>query len=82
MRGGCILLPNITGYNTILTVDGDSFDALALTYYDDEMQASLIIAANPDYSDVLIFEAGVTLRIPIVEDVELPETLPPWRRGL
>lgn len=75
-------MPNITGYNDILTVEGDSFDALALTFYDDEMQASLIIAANPDYSDVLIFDAGVTLHIPIAENVELPETLPPWRRGL
>ena len=82
MRGGCRFMANIAGYNTIITVEGDSFDALALEYYDDEMQASLIMAANPDYCDVLIFEAGVTLRIPIVENVELPETLPPWRRGL
>ena len=75
-------MANITGYNSVITVEGDSFDTLALEYYDDEMQASLIMAANPDYSDVLIFEAGVSLRMPIVEAVELPETLPPWRRGL
>lgn len=73
---------DIVGYNTRITVEGDTFDAMALEYYDDEQQSSLIISANPDYCDVLIFEAGVTLRIPIVENVELPETLPPWRRGL
>lgn len=70
----------ITGYNYIKTVEGDTFDALALEFYDDEKQAGLIIQANPDYCDVLIFEADVELKIPIVEFVELPETLPPWRR--
>ena len=73
-------MPNIVGYNTIHTVEGDTFDGLALEYYNDEKQASLIIGANLDYCDTLIFEAGVELRVPIVDDVELPETLPPWRR--
>ena len=73
-------MPNITGYNTIQTVEGDTFDGLALEFYNDDKQASLIIGANLDHCDTLIFEAGVELRIPIVEDVELPETLPPWRR--
>lgn len=73
-------MPNITGYNTIKTVEGDTFDGLALEYYNDEKQATLIISQNLDHCDTLIFEAGVELRIPIVEDVELPETLPPWRR--
>lgn len=73
-------MAKITGYEPLVTVEGDTFDAIALEYYYDEKQASLIIQANPDYCDVLIFEAGVTLRIPIVEDVDLPETLPPWRR--
>lgn len=71
---------NITGYQTITTVEGDTFDALALEFYNDEKQASLIIQANLDCCDVLIFEAGVELKIPVVEFVNLPETLPPWRR--
>lgn len=75
-------MAKIIGYDTLITVEGDTFDAIALEYYTDEMQASLIIQANPDYCDVLIFEAGVRLKIPIVENVDLPETLPPWRRGL
>ena len=74
-------MPNITGYRSIKTVEGDTFDGLALEFFNDEQKASLIIAANLDYCDTLIFEAGVALRIPIVDDVELPETLPPWRRG-
>ena len=38
------------------------------------------IAANPDLCDVLIFEGGEAVRIPIVEQIETPDTLPPWRR--
>lgn len=62
------------------TIDGDTFDALALWYYDDEKLASEIIQANPDYCDTLIFPAGVELTIPDVVAVTIPETLPPWRR--
>lgn len=64
-----------------ITAEGDTFDNLALLYYDEEKFASEIIKANPDYCDVLIFEAGITLTIPAVSTVELPETLPPWRRN-
>ena len=70
----------ITGYNHITTVEGDTFDRLALEFYKDEKQAGLIIQANLDYCDVLIFEAGIGLDIPIVDIIDLPETLPPWWR--
>jgi len=63
-----------------VTAGGDTFDTLALHYYNDEKLASAIIQANPDYCDMLIFDAGVTLIIPDVSTVTLPETLPPWRR--
>lgn len=62
------------------TVQGDTFDALALHYFDEETLASEIIQANPDYCDVLIFDAGVELLIPDEVESKLPETLPPWRR--
>lgn len=63
-----------------ITVAGDTFDGLALMYYNDEKLASEIIRANLDYCDVLIFEAGVVLSIPETTAVVMPETLPPWRR--
>lgn len=62
------------------TVDGDTFDSLALAFYNDEKLASVIIQANPDYCDTLIFSAGVELTIPEEITVTMPETLPPWRR--
>jgi phage tail protein X len=64
-----------------ITVEGASFDALALHYYGDEQLASKIIQANPDHCDTLIFEAGIALNIPDKSEVAPPETLPPWRRG-
>ena len=65
---------------THITAQGDSFDALALQYYNDEKLASAIIQANLDYCSTLIFEAGVSLVIPDTSTVTFPETLPPWRR--
>ena len=67
--------------NTYITIEGDTFDALALRFYNDEKRASAIIQANPDHCDTLIFEAGSSLTIPAAASVAMPETLPPWRRG-
>lgn len=63
-----------------ITVEGDTFDGIALEFYNDEKIASTIISANLDYCDRLIFEAGVELTIPDSTTVTLPESLPPWRR--
>lgn len=64
-----------------ITVRGDTFDALALRYYNHEKHASAIIQANLDHCDTLIFDAGVHLFIPDVVTITPPETLPPWRRS-
>ena len=72
----------VTAYKEYATREGDTFDALALEMYGDETLAHYIIDFNPDYADVLIFDANVALRLPIVEDVETPDTLPPWRRDV
>lgn len=70
----------VTAYKEYTTREGDTFDALALEMYGEETLAHYIIEFNPDYADVLIFDANVALLLPIVEDVETPDTLPPWRR--
>ena len=67
--------------NIYITVEGDTFDSIALIFYNDEKLASTIIQANPSYCGTLIFEAGVSLSIPEAATVAMPETLPPWRRG-
>ena len=71
----------VTGYLEYITQEGDTFDALALQMYDEETLAHYIIDFNPYYADVLIFDANISLRLPLIEDAETPETLPPWRRS-
>lgn len=67
-------------YYEYKTVSGDTFDMIALDFFDNEVKASVIISANPDYADVIIFEANVTLKIPIITRTQAT-TLPPWKRG-
>jgi len=66
-------------YLEYTTMAGDTWDILALDFYDDETLASLIIQANPQYSHILVFPAGIKLKIPIIEE-PASETLPPWKR--
>lgn len=66
--------------STYVTTYGDTFDKLAFEFYDDPLLASVLMQANPDYSDVLIFEDNVELMIPEISTVEIPTTLPPWRQ--
>lgn len=67
------------GYIEYTTRQGDTFDILALDAYNEETMAHHIIQANPEHSGVLVFGAGVTLRIPLLEQ-EAAATLPPWKR--
>lgn len=67
-------------YYTYTTKTGDMFDMLALKYYDEEKMAHHIIQANPDYADVVIFDGGIVLKIPVIEEPESTETKAPWRR--
>ena len=59
---------------------GDSFDLLAGQAYGHETMASAIIAENPDYCDTVLFDGGEVIDLPLVDRVDSPETLPPWRR--
>ncbi len=70
----------VIGYKEYITREGDTFDMLSLEMYNEESLAHYIIEFNPDYADVLVFDANIKLRLPIVENVETPDTLPPWRK--
>lgn len=69
-----------TNFYKYTTKEGDMFDMIALNFYNEEKMATTIIEANPDYADVVIFDADIELIIPIVQDTEGTETKPPWRR--
>lgn len=63
-----------------ITRAGDTFDLLALAAYNDEKMASYIIEANPLHGGTLIFDAGVSLKIPEIQSKKVPSSLPPWRK--
>ena len=50
---------------TYRTIQDDAFDAIAYRLWGDEHLAGALIAANPEHADVLLFEAGVTLAVPL-----------------
>ncbi|WP_054876896.1 tail protein X [Oxobacter pfennigii] len=66
-------------YFEYTTMQGDTFDILALDAYNDEFKAHLIIQANPEHASTVIFSEGVRLKIPIISE-EAAYTLPPWKR--
>ena len=59
---------------------GEMWDLLAYNLYGSEMRASDLMAANPQLTDIIIFEGDEILNIP--EDIETADnsTLAPWRR--
>lgn len=68
-----------TTYNTI---QGDTFDLIALKTMGDEAYTGQLIDANPAQADTVIFSAGVKLAIPGVPIPSVADNLPPWRRGI
>lgn len=70
----------VTGRKPYTCRAGEAFDLLAGQAYGHETMAGTIIRENPDMCDVVLFDGGEALSLPLVETVETPETLPPWRR--
>lgn len=61
------------------TVEGDTFDIISLAFYGVEHYSTEIMKENPEHVGTVIFSAGVTLNIPIIEQ-PAASTLPPWKR--
>lgn len=70
----------VVGHRSYTCRAGESFDLLAGQAYGQETMVDVIVAANPDLCDVVLFEGGEVIDLPLVERVESPDTLPPWRR--
>ena len=62
------------------TQEGDTWDAIALDFYNDEFKSTILMESNPDYINKIIFPAGIRLIIPVLEE-DIADTLPPWKRG-
>lgn len=61
------------------TLQGDTFDSIALDFYKSEKRSGDIMQANPEHIDTIVFSAGTELKIPVIEQRKAT-TLPPWKR--
>ena len=52
-------------------------DILALKYYNNEFMASYILEANVEFNDVVVYEGGEEILIPIFDTIEDDSTQPP-----
>jgi hypothetical protein len=59
------------------------WDGIAHKVYGDrrrgEMLMHLLLEANPNYRETVVFASGVRLIVP-EPPTNIPETLPPWKR--
>lgn len=66
-------------YIEYTTKDGDRWDLIAYEMYGSAYDYKRILEANPQYKDITIFKAGITLKIPVIEEKDtIQEVKPPW----
>ncbi len=65
--------------STYTTLSGDIWDNIAYKQLGGERYTSVLMEANPEYLDMVMFPAGVELVLPDITS-PTPETLPPWKR--
>jgi phage tail protein X len=63
--------------STYTTVQGDTWDNIALAVYGDESYAYYLMQQNYDELDTLVFSDGTVLNTPELPE-ELDGDLPPW----
>lgn len=65
-------------YTTVL---GDTWDSIAYRLFGDSKAYNSLLELNQEYSDIIIFSAGVKIKYQdkiLVKTYE--ENVPPWRR--
>ena len=64
-----------------ITLAGERWDLVAWTYYGDPTLYAGIIMANPAVPIEPVFEAGIVLMVPILQQsVAMTTNLPPWKQ--
>lgn len=61
-----------------ITKSGDTWDMIAKEVYGSEYHADILMAANAAHIETFIFQAGVELSTPALEE-ERNGLLPPWK---
>lgn len=67
---------------TYKTKSGDTWDIISFNTYGTESKVGVLIDANKEHIETVIFSSGIQLQIPSINDeAETSEDLPPWKRG-
>lgn len=61
-----------------ITRQGDTWDILAHDIYGSENLMHILIAANPQHADTIIFKSGIQLIIPETPKINQNVTKAPW----
>ena len=61
------------------TIQGDTWDGIAVKVYGDEKYMNELLEANQTYREILIFPANVSLSLPNIQ-TQTTTILPPWKR--
>lgn len=64
--------------DTYTTIQGQTWDEIALEVYGDELYADFLMESNYASLDILIFPAGYVLNTPALPE-DRDTDLPPWR---
>lgn len=71
----------VTGFIKHVAKTGETPDLLAFKYYNEEFMSSYIIEANVSYNNLVEYEGGEELLIPVFDTLEDDSTQPPWKRS-
>ena len=70
----------MTEFYTYITKQNDRWDLIAYKFYNDATKYKQIIKANPDVQITPTLEAGLKLKIPVLNETDsIKFELPPWR---
>lgn len=64
---------------TYRTRQGDTWDIISNKFTGSTNQTVALLQANPDYTDVFIFDDGVLIQVPDFEPEADTSQYPPWR---
>ena len=61
------------------TIQGDTWDGIAVKVYGDEKYMNELLEANQAYREIIIFPATVSLSLPNIQ-TQTATILPPWKK--
>lgn len=72
-------MASVSNYFVYITAAGDTWDEIAYKACGNECLSSELMLLNRQHIGTVIFDEGIELIIPVYEESQDPETLPPWR---